>query len=245
MFIYIYFLNLKDHSVHAPIAMYPLNGDYTTKEKDDQQLPGKPGNGASLAEGPDGRANSSYQFHGTEDSYIEFPNNAGGLDAQHSITMLCWVYISNSSSCPGPLFIYYNKTNSDKHFGMAIESSKLAVYFTGNTFAEIQSGTLELNHWHYVGASYDHKEKEVRLWVNGTIVEHTKPFTGETLATGYRAVRMGAVFLKIWNKCKTLIFKGRISAMQVYNVSLSKQQIEAVKYFSGRGKNMTSKEGVF
>ena len=192
----------------------------------------------SLADGPDGKANGSYQFHGTEDSYIEFPNNAGTLDARHSITMLCWVYISKSIFS-GPLFIYYNKTNSDKFFGMFISNANLVAYFKGNASLHIQSETLGSNHWHYVGASYDHKKNELSLWVNGTLAGQKKFAHGSPRATGYRAVRMGAIFLKRWQK--TLKFNGRITAMQVYNFSLTEQQIEAVKYVSGRGKNISCK----
>ena len=222
--------------------MYPLNDQYATKEKDGRQPQGNPGNSVSLADGPDGKANGSYQFHGTEDSYIEFPNNAGTLDAQHSITMLCWVYISTSSKFFVPLFIYYNKTSSDKFFGMAITNAKLASFFKGNALPDIRSETLGSNHWHYVGASYDHKENEVRLWVNGTIVTQRKFDKGRPRTTGYRAVRMGAIFLKRWPK--TTRFKGRITAMQVYNFSLTEQQIEAVKYLSGRDKNISCKVSV-
>jgi len=222
--------------------MYPLNDQYATKEKYGRQPPGNPGNNVSLADGPDGQANGSYQFHGTEDGYIEFPNNAGTLDARHSITMLCWVYISKSSNFSSPLFIYYNKTNSDKFFGMAIRNAKLTSYFKGIASLEVKSARLESNHWHYVGALYDHEKNEVSLWVNGTIVAQRKFANDRPRATGYRAVRMGAIFLKRWQK--TLKFKGRITAMQVYNFSLTEQQIEVVKYVSGRGKNISCKVSV-
>ena len=221
--------------------MYPLNDQYATKEKDCRQPQGNPGNNVSLADGPDGKANGSYQFHGTEDSYIEFPNNAGTLDARHSITMLCWVYISKSIFS-GPLFIYYNKTNSDKFFGMFISNAKLVAYFKGNALLHIQSETLDSNHWHYVGASYDHKTNGLSLWINGTTVRQEIFATEWTRTTGYKAVRMGAIFLKSWHG--TLKFKGRITAMQVYNISLTEQQIEAVKYVSGRGKNISCKVSV-
>ena len=208
-------------------------------EKYGRQPPGNPGNNVSLADGPDGKASGSYQFHGTEDSYIEFPNNAGTLDARNSITMLCWVYISKSSNFSGPLFIYYNKTNGDKFFGMAIRNAKLASYFKGIVSPDIQSARLESNHWHYVRTSYDHNNNEVSLWVNGTIVVQTKFDANWSLDTGYRAVRMGAIFLK--SRQKTFKFKGRITAMQVYNFSLTEKQIEAVKYVLGRGKNISCK----
>ena len=216
--------------------MYPLNGQYATKEKDGRSHKGKLGNCVSLADGPDGKANGSYQFSGTNESYIEFPNNAGTLYARPSITMLCWVYISNSS---GPLFIYYNKNDRGKHFGMAIAKARLA-YFSG-----IQTGlqeicskeTLGSNRWHYVGASYDNTSKKARLWVNGSLDKEID-VPSWNLPTEYSAVRMGAVFLKNWHGQKTYKFKGRIATMQIYNLSLTEQQIKAVKYVSGQGRNI-------
>ena len=154
--------------------------------------------------------------------------------------MICWVYISKSSNCLGPLFVYYDKVNSDEYFGMAILNAKLAVYKEGVALPYLQSEILASNHWLYVGVSYDHKNKETSLWVNGTKVQ--REFNAEwTFDTGYRAVRMGAVYLQNWDM--TCTFKGRITVMQVYNVSLNKRQIEAVKYVSSRGKNTKCKAG--
>ena len=225
--------------------MYPLNGEYATNEKDGRQSQGKLGNDVSLADGPDGKANGSYQFHGTDESYIEFPNDASTLGAQHSITMLCWVYISSSAIFPSPLFVYYSKKNSNKtitkYFGMAIiKNATLAAYFRGTASPNIQSGKLELNHWHYVGASYDRTRKKASLWVNGAAFEKNGVDTIWTLGTGYSAVRMGA-FRK---QNMTFKFQGRIAAMQVYDVSLTKEQIEAVRNISGRGKNISYKASV-
>ena len=233
--------NLQDYSVPEPIAVYPLNDQYGTKEKDCRQPPGILGNGVSLAQGPFGKGNGSYQFHGTEDSYIEFPNNAGGLDAQHSITMICWVYISESSTS-GPLFIYYNKPYAETWFGMAIKNATLAAYFGSDVLSFTQKKKLTSNHWHYVGVTYDHGEEEARLFVNGKIVG------SRSFSTGFRrnkAVRMGAVSLMTKRGNRTFKFKGRISAVQVYNVSLTEQQIDDVKNVSGRGKSISCKKNVF
>ena len=196
----------------------------------------------SLAAGLDGKANGSYQFHGKENSYIEFPNNEGTLDLKYSFTMLCWVYVSKSNLIsPSILFIYYNKTNSEEYFSMAMSGANLAVYYQRNPISpDIQSAEekLTLNSWHYVGFSYNNENNSAILWINGTIVGKTK-FTGWTLGAGYRTVRMGYVNLKHWVKPRP--FEKRITAMQVYNVSLTKQQIEAVKYVACRGKNKSCK----
>ena len=183
----------------------------------------------SLANGPDGKPNGSYQFHGNNTSYIDFPNN-GSLDVEHSITMLCWVYFSQNTT--GPLFIYSNNTN--KSVGMYIQKNKLLARITGMNKG--QKFTLKLknklvsNQWHYVGASYNHDAGKLNLWVNGKKRRHQNVETQMTLATTYD-LRMGS-------QGNYHFFMGRIAAVQVYNVALNKQQIEAARYAACRGKNM-------
>ena len=122
----------------------------------------------SLADGPGGEPNGSYQFHGKR-SYIEFPNN-GNLTVKHSITMLCWVFFSSEAT--GPLFSY---GNTSVHFvSMYINQNKLKGRFTADSDNHsrrnvLQPGPLPLGQWHYVGASYDNKSGHVSLWVNGTL----------------------------------------------------------------------------
>ena len=120
--------------------------------------------------------------------------------------------------------------------------ANLAVYNKRNTISpDIQSaeGKLMLNSWNYVGFSYNNKNNSAILWINGTRVGQEKFTSGWTLGAGYRTVRMGSVNLAVWVEPST--FEGRITVMQVYNVSLTKQQIEAVKYVACRGKNISCK----
>ena len=209
--------------------MYPPNGQYATKDKDGGRPQGTLGNDVSLADGPDDKANGSYQFHGTHESYIIFRFNSGTLNFQDSITVLCWVYIAEFSISPGFLFVHYSEENSKKNFGMAIVNATLAAYFKGTASPDIQSERLDLNHWHYVGASHDHNSGKASLWVNGTEVkqEVERFFPNWTVGS---VLRMG------------FKFKGRIAALQVYNVYLTKQQIEDVKCVVG--KNISSKVSV-
>ena len=94
------------------VAFFPLNAAYGTKEIKNRVAEGDPER-VSQAPGPDGTANSAYEFAGTADSYIEFPNTEGGsLDVRYSMTMLCWVYYNGKN---GPLFNY--KT-SGYHWGV-------------------------------------------------------------------------------------------------------------------------------
>ena len=70
----------------VPVALFPLDGTYGTKEIDGRQPDGIPEN-VTLAPGPDGEQNGSYEF--SAKSYIKFPNN-GTLDIKHSFTILFW-----------------------------------------------------------------------------------------------------------------------------------------------------------
>ncbi|KAL9963232.1 hypothetical protein ACROYT_G032411 [Oculina patagonica] len=213
-------------SVPDPIAVYPLNDNYTTKEIKGRQPPGI-ATGVSLADGPDGKPNGSYRFYGNNTSYIEFPNN-GSLKVDQSITMLCWVNFLPSEF--GPLFVYGG--DSQIFVGMFISGNELFARFTDKEDRsrpnKLSTG-LEFKRWHYVGASYDHDTGNASLWVNGTRRTQETFTAGMTLVTGNN-VRMGSILRdNTWYN-----FTGRITALQVYDFALTKEQIEAVKYDAGQ-----------
>ena len=212
-------------SVPHPIAIYPLNSKYETQEINNRQPQGTPV-GVSLAAGPDGKPGGSYQFQGQANSYIEFPNN-GGLDAKRSITMLCWIFPQSED---GQIFSYGARGLWGVH--MVMVSGKLFVRFKHRNYQSTPNLTtnqsLARSQWHYVGSSYDHNTGIASLWLNGQHVMQQDIGAGMTLATQDN-VRMGA--REDYNK----YFNGRITAMQVYNVSLTREQINAVRN-AGRGK---------
>ena len=212
-------------SVPDPIALYPLNSEYQTREAYKRQPMGITEANVSLAPGPKGKPRGSYQFSGQDDSYIAFPNN-GGLNVKHSITMLCWVYMETSDVF-APLFSY----NSPTQWGirLTINSGKLRNHFKKGRHSTTDL-PLEPKQWHYVGSSYDHETGKASLWLNGTKVKESNIGDGIILDTGY-IVRMGAAA-----KPGEQSFKGRITAMQVYNVALTAGQINEVKDI-GRGRN--------
>ena len=211
-------------SVPDPIALYPLNSDYETREANNRQLMGTTGANVSLAPGPEGEPRGSYQFSGQADSYIEFPSK-GGLNVKRSMTMLCWVYME-TLNVSGPLFSYNNPPWGIR---LRINSGKLRTRFKKNTHSTTEL-PLEPKQWHYVGSSYDHETGKASLWLNGTKVKESNIGAGITLATE-QIVRMGAT-----TKSGRQRFKGRITTMQVYNVALTAGQIHKVKYI-GRGRN--------
>jgi len=185
---------------------------------------GTTGTDVTLAPGPEGEPLGSYLFSGQIDSYIEFPNN-GGLNVKHSITMLCWVYME-TTGVSGPLFSYNNLPWGIR---LRVNSGKLRTRFKQNTKSTTDRA-LEPMMWHYVGSSYNHETGKASLWVNGTKVKEEDIEAGITLATK-QIVRMG-----VTAKPETTRFKGRITAMQVYNVALTAEQINNAKY-AGRGRN--------
>ena len=203
----------------AAVAFYPLNRKYGAREIENRQPQGT-FVGVSLAPGPNGKAAGSYQFTGQANSYIEFPNN-GGLDAKRSITMLCWLYPQNTD---GPIFNY--KTSGSWGVHMWVVSGKLFARFTKRNYQFTQplatSKYLALNHWQYVGASYDYNTGVTSLWLDGKQVVQTNIGAGLTLGTQDN-IRMGA------KGGDGRYFKGRIAAMQIYDIALMKEQVKAVK----------------
>ena len=203
----------------AAVAIYPLNRKYGAREIENRQPQGTTV-GVSLAPGPNGKTAGSYQFIGQAHSYIQFPNN-GGLDTKRSITMLCWLYPQNTD---GPIFNY--KTSGSWGVHMWMVSGKLFARFTKRNYQFTQhltaSKSLSLNQWQYVGASYDHNTGVASLWLDGHRVVQTNIGAGLTLGTQDN-VRMGA------KGRDGRYFRGRIAAMQIYDIALTKGQVNAVK----------------
>ena len=111
---------------------------------------------------------------------------------------------------------------------LAINSGELASRFKeGNNLLKTPTN-LKPKQWHYIGSSYDHEAGKTSLWLNGTKVEERDIRVDITLATEQN-VRMGAAAKPGGRR-----FKGRVTAMQVYNLALTAEQINEVKD-AGRG----------
>ena len=199
--------------------MYPLDGAHGTKEINNRVGEGTAG-GVGTAPGPDGKPDGSYEFFGTVNSYIEFPNG-GGLDVPNSITMLCWLFPGGQD---GPLFNYRNSGSWGVH--LWVVAGQLFVRFTKRNYsftnALINTHLKPEDGWKFVGASYDQANGDAKLWVDGLVVQTLNIGSNLQLAT-QDSVRMG---VKIGDG---RYFKGRIAQMQVYNVALSQEQIQAIK----------------
>ncbi|XP_068759325.1 uncharacterized protein [Montipora capricornis] len=185
-------------------------------------MPGNP-TGVTLSQGPDGKDAGSYEFSGTPNSFIEFPNSDGGpLDVNGgSMTMLCWIYPTGEA---GPLFNYERSGAWGVHL-WNMGNNELFVHFTRRNYLPtnvLAGGSLPRKTWHLVGASYDVSTGLAKLWVNAHVVRTLNIGAGINLATQDNVsmgVRIGDVSY----------YKGRIAQMQVYNDTLSEKQIQEIK----------------
>ena len=207
------------YQVPDPVAFFPLNAEFGTKEINNCVALGVP-SGVNLAPGIHGQAGGSYEFAGTSNSYIEFPNSAGGaLDVRYSMTVLCWLYHFGQD---GPIFSYSPSGRWGVH--LWVVSGKLFVRFMKRDYhhAGHLKHTALAGGWKFVGASYDHASGEAKLWVDGPVVQSRNIGAGHELGT-QESIRMGA------KGGEGRVFKGRITRMQVYNVALTQEQIQAIR----------------
>lgn len=207
-------------SLPVPIALYPLNGKYTTWDVSGRSNPNGIARGVHLATGPEGHPNGSYQFSGKSDSFIEFPN-MGALRARESITLLAWVYIESGN---GPIF-NYNPLGWGVSLWVNSKRHLAAKFVEQDDQCETcidSAHPLKTKTWNYVGMSYDQTSGIARLWVNKRVSSQRGIGTNIKLSTSKNA-RMGARAVNDGN-----YFNGRISRMQVYDKALSQREIEAV-----------------
>ena len=215
--------------------MFPLNATFGTQEINNRTAQGIPNN-VHLAPGPNEKPNGSYEFSGTSDSYIEFHNTAGGrLDVRESITMLCWLHHGGDHGYQhGPIFNY--KTRGDSRgVHLFVYKGKLYVRFNKRDYLGTKNVTLidttpVARGWTFVGASYDHGSGEAKLWVDGVVVK-TKNIGARLELATQDSIRMG-----VMSDNKAEYFKGRITQMQVYNESLTQEQIQTIQRRTPRGK---------
>ena len=205
-------------SVPQPVILFPFNAEYQTRDIKNRTTPGIP-SGVSLAPGPYGEEDGSYEFFGNANSFIEFPNSPGGaLDVRYSMTILCWVYYDEKGGPHGPIFNYNTGGIYGVHFWVL--NRLFYARFNDRVFTYLPSlqHTSLAGGWKFVGASYDNKTGEIKLWADGAFKQTRNMAAGVELGTQGN-VRMGV------RKNDIRYFKGKISQLQIYNEALSQQQI--------------------
>ena len=101
--------------VPQPVIFFPLNATYQTSDIKNRTTAGIP-SGVSLAPGPYGKKDGSYEFFENANSFIEFPSSPGGaLDVRYSMTILCWVYYDQKGGPSGPIFNYFKGDDYGVH----------------------------------------------------------------------------------------------------------------------------------
>ena len=208
------------YQVPDPVALFPLNSTFGAKEIKNRVAEGN-ATGVTLAPGPDGVLGGSHEFSGSPNSFIEFPNSEGGpLDIRYSITMLCWVYYSGQD---GPLF-NYRPNGGDWGVHLWAVNGQLFVRFTKRDYSFTPSllHTALAGGWKFVGATYDRRTGDAKLWVDGFVVQTLNIGAGLDLAT-QDSIRMGA------KNHDNRYFKGRIAQMQVYDKALTREQIQVIQ----------------
>lgn len=222
-------IHLIYFQVPDPAAFFPLNSAYGTREFQDRTPEGLQG-AVFLAPGPNGVDDGSYEFSGTSNSYIEFPNSAGAaLDLRYSITFLCWVYYNGQD---GPLFVYDTRQQYLYGLTMYAFGGAFVVVFEERNYQSqhaLYSGGSLAGGWKFVGVSYDNISGEAKLWNDG--VMETTDNIGPGFEQGtYHTVRMGV------RNYDGRYFRGRISQVRIYNVALTQEEILEIK-----GKNVIHK----
>lgn len=213
------------YQVPDPVAMFPLNAAYGTKDVKNSASPGIP-SGVYLSTGPQGQLGGSYEFTGSARSYIEFSNTARGpLDVRYSMTLLCWVHCEVQN---GPIFNY--RTGGKYGVHLWVVNEKLFARFNSRDYMNTNNlaHTNIVGRWTFVGASYNHTSGQINAWVDGILVQTKNIGGGIDLGT-QDSVRMGV------RDNDDRYFKGKISQMQVYDVALTQTQIQAImNYFVGK-----------
>ena len=100
-----------------------------------------------------GEYEGSYQFLGTQNSFITLCN-LGGLDVQYSLTVLMWVYLQGQD---GPLFNYRPSGDWKVHIWLANGGKFYSrmVKWGGPMLTHLQSpAPLMIRQWAYVATSY-------------------------------------------------------------------------------------------
>ncbi|CAH3182654.1 unnamed protein product [Porites lobata] len=210
--------------VPPALAIYPLNGNYTTEDLLRRPAIKGVAHNVELVDGPYNVPDGAYQFKGQANSYIEFPNGNLILDAKYSITLMCWVKPGGKD---GPLF-NYNKNDWGVHIWLA-QAGRFFVRITKagshafHPFVQTVN-PLPIGKWAHVAATYDFNTGYNAIYVDGVLQAPSKNVGRGSpsipISTNDPEVRMGA------RLSDGRYFNGAICQMGIWNVALTQEQIE-------------------
>ncbi|XP_070581611.1 alpha-tectorin-like isoform X2 [Ptychodera flava] len=165
-----------------PVAYWPMNSEYLLNDTSGNDNHGENGGGAILIE-------NAYNFTGSPDSYVEFPNN-GAYDTRYSIHILMCFKPQGGF---GPLFSFKNDSQGQGVHIYGWDNNVSAHFVTRDldTTEVLQTDEVQPDRWQFISVSYNNKTGEAKLWIRNQVVNSTNIGTIE-LATNYEA-RIGVV----------------------------------------------------
>ena len=189
-----------------PSAWFPLNGTLGTEEIERRTTPGVKGNEVYLSLGPDGTQNGSYFFRGPHANSINFSDS--NLDIGFPITIVCWLYTyDNNAKTEG--FLQYK--------GIHLSANHKELKLSSSSNDQLLTGTLPEKGWTFVGVSYNETTPEVKLWIDGNVVNSTT-LIADIDSNHRQLLRLGG------NN-----FKGKITKLMLFNLTLTQEQVQGLK----------------
>ncbi|XP_044176798.1 sushi, von Willebrand factor type A, EGF and pentraxin domain-containing protein 1-like [Acropora millepora] len=186
-----------------PSAWFPLNYTYETKELENRTASGIKEHEVYLSLGPDGSRDGSYFLCGNSITFSD-----SNLDIGFPITIVCWLYTyDNNAKTEG--FLQYK--------GVYLSANHKELKLSSSSIDQLLTGTLAEKGWTFVGVSYNETNAEVKLWINGNVVNST------TLIGDFNS--NGRQFLKLGGNN----FKGKITQLMLFNLTLTQEQMQGIK----------------
>ena len=158
--------------------------------------------------GPDGTQDGSYFFRGTHANSINFSDSK--LDMGFPITIVCWLYTyDNNAKTEG--FLQY------KGIYLSANHKELKLKLNSSSNDQLLTGTLPEKGWKFVGVSYNKTTAEVKLWIDGNVVNSTT-LIADIDSNHRQLLRLGG------NN-----FKGKITQLMLFNLTLTEDEMQGIK----------------
>ncbi|XP_015780929.1 PREDICTED: sushi, von Willebrand factor type A, EGF and pentraxin domain-containing protein 1-like isoform X2 [Acropora digitifera] len=186
-----------------PSAWFPLNYTYETKEIENRTTSGVKEHEVYLSLGPDGSQDGSYFFRGNSITF-----SASKLDIGFPITIVCWLYTYDKNA-KTERFLQYK--------GIHLSANHKELKLSSSSNDQLLTGTLAEKGWTFVGVSYNRTTAEVKLWIDGNVVNSTT-LIAHFDSNGRQLLELGG------NN-----FKGKITQLMLFNLTLTQEQMQGIK----------------
>ncbi len=192
-------------------------------------------NGANLITDRNGNVNKAYNFDG-KTNFIEIPS-ASSLNLNGDFTISSWFNSDTMYDVPGTVKmilsknrngittngyaygIWNNKYSSVKR-GMINYSG--APKFTTETYPKDSSGDVKINLWYNYTVSYKLASKELRYYINGTLVD--TQMLSFNISTNNLSIIIGGEW-QISGSGKKNFFNGKIDDIGIWNRQLTSPEV--------------------